>query len=76
MPEDPDEIEKCLRDYIPPLVRENALDVTIQIINAKGKVSQTSTSTSTSASNITVPLDDALYNIKSQGSDQTEPMGG
>lgn len=41
MPEDPDEIGECLKGYVPPLVREHALDVIMQIINAK---SQSSTS--------------------------------
>ncbi|RHZ61890.1 hypothetical protein Glove_345g5 [Diversispora epigaea] len=69
MPEDTNEIGECL-GYIPPFVRANALDVIMQIVNAKGKASQASTSTL----NDTTTQYNVVYNKEVQSLNQINQM--
>ncbi|CAG8483597.1 6377_t:CDS:10 [Diversispora eburnea] len=69
MPEDPDEIGECLKGFVPPLVREHALDVIMQIINAK---SQASISNNIVRNNVMINKE----NLSSNQMEIIEPIGG
>ncbi|CAG8490079.1 10908_t:CDS:10 [Acaulospora morrowiae] len=54
MPDDPKEIGKCLRGYVPPLVREHALELVMLIAEAKEKATSSSDQISPSQSKMVV----------------------
>ncbi|CAG8443877.1 9020_t:CDS:2, partial [Acaulospora colombiana] len=67
MPEDPKEISECLKGYVPPLVREHALELVMLIVEAKGKATFSSNEVPPSQSKTAAgKMQDVELNIKSK----------